>query len=83
MAMQKAIVASNIGWATDVIDDGVNGFLVHPKNHIGYASKINILLSNSQLREEFGVAAREKVIEKFNIKVVAQQSLTFYKSLIK
>ena len=33
MAMQKAVVASNIGWATDVIDDEVNGFLVSPKNH--------------------------------------------------
>ncbi|SDW72723.1 glycosyltransferase family 4 protein [Flavobacterium degerlachei] len=83
MAMQKSIVASNIGWATDVIDDGVNGFLVHPQDHVEYASKINILLSNSQMREEFGIAAREKVIGKFSISVVAQQSLAFYKSLRK
>jgi glycosyltransferase involved in cell wall biosynthesis len=25
MALQK-LLASNIGWATDVIDDGINGF---------------------------------------------------------
>jgi glycosyltransferase involved in cell wall biosynthesis len=83
MAMQKAIVASNIGWATDVVDDGVNGFLVHPENHVEYASKINILLSNRQVREEFGWNASEKVIIKFSISVVAQQSLAFYKSVIK
>lgn len=82
MAMQKAIVASNIGWAADVIDDKENGFLVHPKNHVEYASKINILLSNSQMRKEFGTAAREKVIRKFSISVIAQQSLAFYQSLI-
>ncbi|WP_418263860.1 glycosyltransferase family 4 protein [Flavobacterium faecale] len=82
MAMEKAIVASNIGWAVDVIDDNVNGFLVHPKNHVEYASKINILLSNSQMRTEFGVAARAKVMRKFSIAVVAQQSLAFYQSLI-
>ncbi|GIZ07488.1 glycosyltransferase family 4 protein [Flavobacterium sp. UMI-01] len=82
MAMEKAIVASNIGWAADVIDDNVNGFLVHPKNHVEYASKINILLSNSQMRTEFGVAARAKVMRKFSIAVVAQQSLAFYQSLI-
>jgi glycosyltransferase involved in cell wall biosynthesis len=82
MAMQKAIAASNIGWATDIIDDGLNGFLVHPENHEEYASKINILLSNSQMRAEFGMAARDKVIRKFSISVVAQQSLAFYKSLI-
>ncbi|MGO4819472.1 glycosyltransferase family 4 protein [Flavobacterium sp. W22_SRS_FP1] len=83
MAMQKSVVASNIGWASDVIDDGFNGFLVHPENHVEYASKINILLSNSQMRTEFGIAAREKVIRKFNVSVVAKQSLAFYKSLIK
>lgn len=83
MAMQKAVVASNIGWATDVIDDGVNGFLVNPKNHEEYASKINILLCNASMRQEFGISAREKVAQKFSISVVAQQSLAFYKSLIK
>jgi len=81
MAMKKAIVASTIGWATDVIDDEVNGFLVHPKIHTEYASKIGILLSNASMRQEFGILAREKVIQKFSISVVAQQSLAFYKKV--
>lgn len=83
MAMQKAVVASNVGWATAVIDDGINGFVVNPKNHIEYASKINTLLSNPELRQQFGISAREKVIENFSISVVAKQSLIFYKSITK
>lgn len=83
MAMQKAIAASNIGWATAVVDNGINGFLVNPKSHVEYASKINILLCNASMRQEFGISARKKVIQKFSISVVAQQSLSFYKSLIK
>jgi glycosyltransferase involved in cell wall biosynthesis len=82
MAMQKAIVASNIGWAHEVIDDGKNGFLVHPTNHVDYAAKICRLLENESLRNEFGIAARDKVLQKFSIKIVAQQSLAFYKKLI-
>lgn len=82
MALQKAIVASNIGWASDVIDNGVNGFLVDPKKHVKYANKINILLENSQLQEEFGFSAREKVIEKFSIEAVAEQSMLFYNKVI-
>lgn len=81
MAMQKAVVASSIGWAQDVIDDGVNGFLVHPKNHEEYALKINTLLSNAQKSQDFGILAREKVIKMFSISVVAQQSLAFYKKM--
>lgn len=82
MAMQKAIVASDIGWAKEVIDDGINGFLVNPENHAEYASKINELLTNDQLREQFGCSARDKVIGKFSISVVAQQNMIFYKQLI-
>jgi len=82
MAMKKAIVASNIGWAPEVIDDGINGFLVHPSDHAEYANKINELLKNETLRKDFGVATREKVLQKFSIEIVAQQSLAFYKSLI-
>ncbi|TDE28035.1 glycosyltransferase family 1 protein [Flavobacterium ranwuense] len=82
MAMQKPIIASNIGWATEVIDDGINGFLVRPTHHLEYANKIIQLLENVKLQKEFGVKARKKVTEKFSIAIVAQESLLFYNSLI-
>lgn len=82
MSLQKSIVASNIGWATDVIDDEINGFLVDPKEHALYANKINELLQNASLRQEFGIAAREKAIAKFSIAVVAKQNMDFYKNVI-
>lgn len=82
MAMEKPIVASNIGWATEVIDDGINGFLVHPNAHVEYAHKIVELLDSANLQKKFGAAAREKVTQKFSIERVAQQSLSFYNSLI-
>jgi glycosyltransferase involved in cell wall biosynthesis len=83
MAMKKAIVASDIGWASEVIDDGINGFLVHPTAHKLYADKIIKLLENQALRNEFGIEARKKVKQKFSIEVVAAQSVDFYKKIIK
>ena len=80
--MQKAVVASNIGWATEIIEDGVDGFLVNPREHIEYADKICRLLESPELQKEFGIKARKKVESKFSMKIVAQQSLRFYKSLI-
>ena len=82
MAMEKPIVASNIGWATEVITDKVNGFLVHPSHHEEYANKIIQLLEDTKLQKKFGVEARKKVTESFSITVVAQQSVAFYKSTI-
>lgn len=83
MAMQKAIVASDIGWAKEVIDDKMNGFLVSPKSHKAYADKIVSLLSDKELGEKMGFAAREKVRLKFSKEVVAEESLKFYQSLIR
>jgi glycosyltransferase involved in cell wall biosynthesis len=82
MAMQKAVVASNIGWATEIIEDGVDGFLVDPKEHIQFAKRILEVLESSDVQKQFGIKAREKVVKKFSIQKVAKQSVLFYGKLI-
>jgi glycosyltransferase involved in cell wall biosynthesis len=83
MAMQKSVVASNIGWAIEIIDDGLDGFLVHPKDHKLYAERILELLESTALQKQFGTAARKKIVSSFSIEVVAKQSILFYVTLIK
>ena len=82
MAMKKAIVASNIGWASELIEDGSEGFLVDPKEHQEYANKICKLLNDPELRTAFGENARKKVNLKFSVKVVTQKNMEFYNSII-
>ena len=82
MALQKPIVASNIGWAKEVIEEGVEGFLAHPQDHKQYAEKILELLKSPKLQESFGVAASKKVILKFSTETVAKQSILFYEKCI-
>jgi glycosyltransferase involved in cell wall biosynthesis len=81
MAMEKPIVASNIGWASEMIVDGKSGFLVHPKEHDLFAGRINDLLENNQLRLEMSAAARQRVEEIFDIKNIALQNKLFYESI--
>ena len=83
MAMQKAVVASNIGWAMDIIDDGVNGFLVNPKEHQQYAKRILEILQNPKKQKEFEIKARKKIVDTFSIEIVAKQSVLFYEGIIK
>lgn len=82
MALQKAVVASNIGWAHEIIEDGLDGFLVSPKEHITYAQRINNLLANEALRCQMGQNAREKVIKKFSKEVIAQKNADFYQRIL-
>ena len=82
MALRKAIVASNIGWAKEVIDDDLNGFLVNPKDHKMFANKILELLNDSKKREDFGGRARKKVERTFSIDIVARQNVDYYRKVL-
>jgi glycosyltransferase involved in cell wall biosynthesis len=82
MALQKPVVASNIGWANEIIDNGLNGLLVHPKQHQQFAHRIIEVLESLELQKKMGSNARKKIVEKFSVEVVAKQSLAFYKSII-
>jgi glycosyltransferase involved in cell wall biosynthesis len=83
MAMQKAIVASDIGWGKEVVEEGTSGFLVHPTQHQNFAKKLNLLLENDDLAQQMGEKARERIEMVFNIDKIAAQNILFYKKIIK
>ncbi|APY09589.1 glycosyl transferase family 1 [Winogradskyella sp. J14-2] len=82
MALQKAVVNTNIGWAKSLIDDGKNGYLVHPSQHQLYAYRIIELLNDIPKCIEIGKAARLKVDKEFNMTFQARKNIEFYKKLI-
>jgi len=83
MAMEKAIVASNIGWGSEVIATNKEGVLVHPKEHEAYANAILNLLENEALNTTFGQNAAQKIQDVFANGLIAEQSLAFYQKIIK
>ncbi|MEX0996591.1 MAG: glycosyltransferase family 4 protein [Flavobacteriaceae bacterium] len=82
MAMEKALVTSDIGWAKELMIDGETGYTVHPKDHQNYADKISTLLKDKKLRDQLGKQARKRVAEHFSSKVITQQNMEFYKSIV-
>jgi L-malate glycosyltransferase len=83
MAMEKSLVTSNIGWAKEVMINGVTGFTVNPKNHLEFSEKILQLLHDPALANKMGKEARKQVITKFSADVVARRNIEFYKGIIK
>ena len=83
MAMEKALVTSDIGWAKEVMVNGETGYTVAPKNHEEFALRITELLKASELRKQLGKQARERVLERFSTEVVTLQNIKFYKSIVK
>jgi len=71
-------VATDIGGIPEVIDDGVNGFLVESDNPEELAEKINFLLENDEKRKVMGQAAREKFLEKYELKKYVDKLILLY-----
>ena len=81
MAMRKPVVASNIGWATEIIDDGTDGFLASPNDHTGFAEKIGRILADEGLADTIAKAARQKVVAHFDILKKAEDHINIYKRI--
>ena len=82
MAMEKALVTSDIGWAKEVMIDGVTGFTVDPKDHQLYAVRILQLMMDPSLAKQMGKAAREQVVAKFSTGVVVKRNIGFYERVV-
>ncbi|BAY47268.1 group 1 glycosyl transferase [Scytonema sp. HK-05] len=67
MAAGVPVVATQIAGVSELVEDGVNGYLVPPGDPVSLAENIEILLSNHKLRAAFGTAGRAKVEKDFNI----------------
>jgi UDP-glucose:(heptosyl)LPS alpha-1,3-glucosyltransferase len=82
MASGLPVITSRVAGAADIIIDGVNGLLLRAASDVNdLAVKIELLLSNAELRETMGERARETV-EKFSWDQVAQKTLEVYNTVL-
>jgi len=82
MAMQKSVVATNIGGPAEIITDGVDGFLVPPKDPKALSTRIINLIENPQIFREMGVVAREKIVKQYSIPSYVSKIMELYDHVI-
>ncbi|MBN1882206.1 MAG: glycosyltransferase family 4 protein [Deltaproteobacteria bacterium] len=67
MAMELPVVATNIMGLSEIVDDGVSGFLVPKQEPDAMADKLELLLRDDQLRLSMGREGRRLIIDGYNI----------------
>lgn len=82
MAMGKAIVASDIGWAPELIHHRQDGLLCNPKEHVQFADYILTLLTNRSLASQLGNHAKQRCITYFDSILIAKKNLAFYQHIM-
>lgn len=80
-AVGRPIVTTNSIGCKDVVDDGVNGFLIPVRDSEALAQKLRILIEDKDLRVSMGRAAREKAEREFGLDSVVERHLEIYSEL--
>jgi N,N'-diacetylbacillosaminyl-diphospho-undecaprenol alpha-1,3-N-acetylgalactosaminyltransferase len=81
-SMSKPIVTTDSVGCREVVDDGVNGFLVPVRDINRLCDKIELLYEDRELRERFGKNSRKKALDEFDIKKIVAKYIKYYKSFL-
>ncbi len=82
-AMEKPIIASNIGGSNETIINDKTGFLFETGNVKNLSEKLNEVLNLSDVtRNGIGAEGRKNVIAKFNVEKMCYSTYSEYKKLL-
>ena len=82
MACGKPVIAAPNSGIPDVIEDGINGFLVNNNQPNLLAEKIITLLNDKKYRENIGQSARKTIEEKFTWELFIEQIMKIFRDAL-
>jgi glycosyltransferase involved in cell wall biosynthesis len=80
-AMELPCIVTDINGCNEIIEDGVNGLIIPPKNKEHLQEKMQLMLENSELRNHLKQNARNMITSRYEQKIVWEALLEEYKSL--
>jgi len=81
MFMKKAIIGSNSGGISDILENDKDGILIHPYDKTTWVNKIFDLSNNPEMRTQLGLNAYKKVTTKFIKKNTLNDWINLYRSI--
>lgn len=82
MQYGTAVVASDTGGIIEIIENGKNGLLCKPKDHVQLAESINALLEDTELNRRIGAAGKSSM-HRFDVKHICDEYISIYKEVVR
>jgi glycosyltransferase involved in cell wall biosynthesis len=82
MACGKAVVASNVGGLSEVVEDGVTGKLIPSKNPDSLTMAILSLLEDNEKTRRMGHAGRQRAEKMFSLRENIMKTVRIYEQVI-
>jgi glycosyltransferase involved in cell wall biosynthesis len=83
MAARKPIVATDVGGVSEAVMDGVNGYLVPPRDPTSLAKAILRLINDPDKAREMGLKGRRLVEQRFSMDVITRKLNDVYELALK
>ena len=80
MSLEQAAVLSDVGVNSEVIEDGVNGFLATSTED--WVDKLSQLIEDQTLRESMGKKGRETILKRYSVLSERDHYVRFFNELI-
>lgn len=78
MAMERPIIATDVGGNTEAVANGINGIIIPPSNADALADAILYLYNNSDTRCRMGIKSRERVEQFFTLQQMIKNHERLY-----
>jgi glycosyltransferase involved in cell wall biosynthesis len=78
MSCGRAIITTDMPGCRDVVEVGVNGLLVKPRDAESLAAAFEYMVDHPQEVDEMGQQSRRLVLERFSDEIVARQTVDLY-----
>ena len=82
MSCATPVIATTGGAFPEIIDHNSTGWLVPPGDAAGLADAIRLLMDAPDLRERLARAGREAILERFNWRKAAEETLAVYEEVL-
>lgn len=82
MRYGTAVVASDTGGIPEIIENGKNGLLCKPKDHVQLAESINALLEDKELNRQIGAAGKSSMY-RFDVGRISDEYISIYREVVR
>jgi glycosyltransferase involved in cell wall biosynthesis len=82
MSVGRAVVASRVGGLPEVVADAESGLLTPPGEPAALAQAVDRLLADPAPSAQLAAGGRQRVTERFTLKVMTEKMLTVYRELL-
>lgn len=78
-AAGKPVIATCFGGASEIVEDGINGYIVNPFDTDLFAQRLVTLLKDRRIREQFGGEGRKLIESKYRMSSSANKYIELWK----